>query len=158
MCVSSSGGGAEREGGTESEACSRLWAVRTEPDAELELTNHEIMTWAKVGCLTDWATQMPHIWFFHVLYLLGKTFFQKSFANLHLVLKFGIFYSFFSCLSGFQVYFSIVRTIVFYFSIVYFMGVSISTTLYFLHISSYSVTTFYILKLASQCFWLESPA
>ena len=21
--------------------------------------NHEIMTWAEVGCLTDWATQVP---------------------------------------------------------------------------------------------------
>ena len=39
-----SGGGAEREGDTESEAGSRLWAVSTEPDAGLELTDHEIMT------------------------------------------------------------------------------------------------------------------
>ena len=37
-------GGAEREGDTESEAGSRLWAVGTEPDAGLELTNCEIMT------------------------------------------------------------------------------------------------------------------
>ena len=37
-------GGAEREGGTESEAGSRLRAVSTEPDMGLELTNHEIMT------------------------------------------------------------------------------------------------------------------
>ena len=41
---STSGGGAEREGGTESEASSRLWAVRTEPAVGLELTNREIMT------------------------------------------------------------------------------------------------------------------
>ena len=34
----------EREGDTESEAGSRLWAVSTEPDAGLELTNREIMT------------------------------------------------------------------------------------------------------------------
>ena len=39
-----SGGGAEREGGTESEAGSRLGAVGTEPDAGLEPTNREIMT------------------------------------------------------------------------------------------------------------------
>ena len=39
-----SGGGAEREGDTESEAGSRLPAVSTEPDAGLELTNREIMT------------------------------------------------------------------------------------------------------------------
>ena len=37
-----SGGGAEREGDTESEADSRLPAVSAEPDAGLELTNHEI--------------------------------------------------------------------------------------------------------------------
>ena len=51
-------GGSEREGGTESEA-GRLWAVSTEPDAGLELTECEIMTWAEVGRPTDWATQAP---------------------------------------------------------------------------------------------------
>ena len=54
-----SGDGAEREGDTESETCSRLWAVSTEPDAGLEPTNCEIMTWAEVGRLTNWATQAP---------------------------------------------------------------------------------------------------
>ena len=39
-----SGGGAEREGDTESEAGSRLRAVSTEPDAGLEPTDREIMT------------------------------------------------------------------------------------------------------------------
>ena len=38
------GGGAEREGDTESETGSRLRAVSTEPDVGLELKNHEIMT------------------------------------------------------------------------------------------------------------------
>ena len=38
------GGGSEREGDTESKAGSRLRAVSTEPDAGLELTDHEIMT------------------------------------------------------------------------------------------------------------------
>ena len=38
------GGGAEREGDTESEAVSRLRAVTTEPDVGLEPTNREIMT------------------------------------------------------------------------------------------------------------------
>ena len=52
-------GGAEREGDTESEAGSRLWTDSTEPDAGLELTDCEIMTWAKVGRSTDWATQVP---------------------------------------------------------------------------------------------------
>ena len=46
-------GGAEREGDIESEAGSRLQAVSTGPDAGLKLTNHEIMTRAEVGCLTD---------------------------------------------------------------------------------------------------------
>ena len=56
---SAGGGGAEREGDTGSKAGSRLWAVSTEPDAGLKLTDCEIMTWAKVQHLTDWATQVP---------------------------------------------------------------------------------------------------
>ena len=51
--------GAEREGDTESETGSRLWAVSTEPDAGLELTDREIVTWAEVGRLTHRATQAP---------------------------------------------------------------------------------------------------
>ena len=38
------GGGAEREGDTESEAGSRVRAVSAEPDAGLELTDCEVMT------------------------------------------------------------------------------------------------------------------
>ena len=53
------GGGAEREGDTESETGSRLWAISPEPDAGLELMNREIVTWAEVGRSTDWATQAP---------------------------------------------------------------------------------------------------
>ena len=53
------GGGAEREGDTESEAGSRLQVVSNEPDAGLELANREIMTWAQVRRSTDWATQAP---------------------------------------------------------------------------------------------------
>ena len=52
-------GGDESEGDTESEAGSWLWAVSTEPNARLEPTNCEIMTGAKVGCLTEWAAQAP---------------------------------------------------------------------------------------------------
>ena len=48
-----SGDGAEREEDTESEAGSRLRAVSTEPNAGIELTNCEIMTWAEVGRSTD---------------------------------------------------------------------------------------------------------
>ena len=58
---SASGGGAEREGDTESETGSRLWAVSTDPDARLEPMNREIVTWAKVRRLADWATQVPQV-------------------------------------------------------------------------------------------------
>ena len=50
-----SGGGAEREGDTESPAGSRLRAVSTEPEAGaggLEITNREIMIRAKVRYVT----------------------------------------------------------------------------------------------------------
>ena len=53
-----SGRGRER-GRHRSKAGSRLQAVSTEPDVGLELTSREIMTWAKVGHLTDWAIQVP---------------------------------------------------------------------------------------------------
>ena len=57
--MSMSGEGTEKEGDTESETGSRLWAVSTEPYAGLEPMNREIMTWAKIGCSTNWATQAP---------------------------------------------------------------------------------------------------
>ena len=38
---------------------SRLWAVSTEPDTGLKPTNCEIMTWAEVRGLSDWATEAP---------------------------------------------------------------------------------------------------
>ena len=41
------GGGAEREGDTELETGSRLRAISPEPDAGLELTDCEIVTWLK---------------------------------------------------------------------------------------------------------------
>ena len=47
------GRGREREQDTESKAGSRLQAVSTEPDAGLELTNHEIMIRADIRRLTD---------------------------------------------------------------------------------------------------------
>ena len=55
------GGGAEREGDTETKQAPgpRLRAISTEPDAGLELTDGEIMTRAKVGRLTDQPTQVP---------------------------------------------------------------------------------------------------
>ena len=41
------GGGTEREGDTESETGFRLRANSPEPDAGLELTDREIVTWLK---------------------------------------------------------------------------------------------------------------
>ena len=63
-------GEGQREGDTESETGSRLWAVSPEPDAGLELTDREIMTWAEVGRLTDWATQAPQDCIFYITLLL----------------------------------------------------------------------------------------
>ena len=57
-------GGAEREEDTEPKAGSRLWAVSTEPDVGLELADHEIMTWAEVGGLTNWATNQAPLFLF----------------------------------------------------------------------------------------------
>ena len=53
------GGGAEREGDTESEAGSRLSAVSTELDSGLELRSCELLTWAEVRHSIDWARQPP---------------------------------------------------------------------------------------------------
>ena len=61
-------GGAEREGDTESETGSRLWAVSTEPDAGLKLMDREIMTWAEVGRLTVPATQAPLCFFIFIFF------------------------------------------------------------------------------------------
>ena len=52
-------GVSEREGDAESEVGSRLWTDSTEPDVGLELMDCEILTWAEVGGLTEWATQAP---------------------------------------------------------------------------------------------------
>ena len=57
--MSRGGAEREREGDRGSEAGSRLRALSTEPKAELEPTNHEIKTRAKVGRLTHGATQTP---------------------------------------------------------------------------------------------------
>ena len=63
--------GAEREEDKESEAGSRLHAVSTESNEGLKPTNREIMTWAEVQSLTDWATQAPplffNVWHCHIL-------------------------------------------------------------------------------------------
>ena len=65
-------GGAERERGKQS-IWSRLCADSREPDAGLKLTNCEIMSWAQVGCSTDWATQVALGHFFLVSLLASPT-------------------------------------------------------------------------------------
>ena len=63
----------EREGDTGSEADSRLRAVSTEPNVGLESMNREIMTWAEVGCLTNWAIQVAlKLNIFNGIYKWGK--------------------------------------------------------------------------------------
>ena len=54
----------ERERETEFEAGSRLQAVSPETDMGLKPTNREIMFWAEVRGLTDWATQAPLFLFY----------------------------------------------------------------------------------------------
>ena len=53
------GEGQREEEDAESEAGSRLWAVSTDPGVGLKLMDWDIMTWAKVGHLTDWAPWAP---------------------------------------------------------------------------------------------------
>ena len=67
------GRGREQRRHLESEADSRLWAVSTEPDTGLEPMNHEIMTWAKVGRLTDWVTQAPQNLNFFLIFIVFET-------------------------------------------------------------------------------------
>ena len=58
------GGGAEREGDTESETGSRLRAISPEPDAELELTDREIVTWLKSDAQPTAPPRRPNKLFF----------------------------------------------------------------------------------------------
>ena len=80
-----SGGGVEKEGDTESQAGSRLWAASTQPHVGLKLVDHEIMTWVEVRCLTHWATQAPQIWWylFCLCFLFICTCPQYFFPSLH---------------------------------------------------------------------------
>ena len=49
----------ERQREREQKIWSGLRTDSREPDAGLKLTNYEVTTWAKVRCLTGWATQAP---------------------------------------------------------------------------------------------------
>ena len=57
-------GGAEREGDTESDAGCRLRAVSPEPDAGLELTDREIVTWPKSDAQPMEPPRRPRFFFF----------------------------------------------------------------------------------------------
>ena len=59
-------GGAEREGDTESEAGSRLRAISPEPDAELELTDREIVTWPKSDAQPTAPPRRPSLMVFYI--------------------------------------------------------------------------------------------
>ena len=48
---------------------SRLHTTSAEPYVGLKLTNREMVTWAKVRHLTDWATQVPPFSFLKFIYL-----------------------------------------------------------------------------------------
>ena len=69
------GGGAEREGDTESKTGSRLRAISPEPDAGLELTDGEIVTWLKSDAQPTAPPRRPlseiifKIFFFFNVYL-----------------------------------------------------------------------------------------
>ena len=56
---SMNGGGAEREGDTESETGSRIRAISPEPDAGLELTDREIVTWLKSDAQPTAPPRLP---------------------------------------------------------------------------------------------------
>ena len=60
---SMNGGGAEREGDTESETGSRLRAISPEPDAGLEPTDREIVTWLKSVAQPTAPPRLPMIWY-----------------------------------------------------------------------------------------------
>ena len=65
-------GEGQREGDTEFETGSRLWAVSTELDAGLQPTDREITTWAEVRRLTDRATQAPLVKIFKIKFIRSK--------------------------------------------------------------------------------------
>ena len=68
------GGGAEREGDTESETGSRLRAISPEPDAGLELTDREIVTWLKSDAQPTAPPRRPYLVFFETaLWLIPYT-------------------------------------------------------------------------------------
>ena len=77
-------GGRGREGGRQNPKQAPGSELSAEPDAGLKLTNRKIMTQAKVGRLTDWATQAsPYVLtsnpFYYCLFLLSHFQFPRVF-------------------------------------------------------------------------------
>ena len=62
----------QRERETQNPKQALCWAVSTEPNVELEPVNWEMMTWAEVRRLTNWATQVSQ----HVCFCLFDLFFR----------------------------------------------------------------------------------
>ena len=64
--------------------------LSAQPDAGLELTGCEIMTWAEVGRSTDWAIQAPHIYFFQWNMKQGHQLKSKAIGSVGREEKYGI--------------------------------------------------------------------
>ena len=77
------GGGAEREGDTESETGSRLRAISPEPNTGLELTDREIVTWLKSDASPTAPPRRPSTCVLMEVYLLGLT--QRLFPRIPFV-------------------------------------------------------------------------
>ena len=75
-------GEGQREGGTESQAGSRLWPVSTEPDAGHESMNNEIVTWA-INWTLSWLTEPPRRPYFLVILKYSKDWIPLSYDNIH---------------------------------------------------------------------------
>ena len=71
-------GEGQRERETQSPKQAPGSELSAEPDVGLELTDCEIMTWAKAGRLTDWATQAPQFLVSPVFKALGIYMYEKQ--------------------------------------------------------------------------------
>ena len=67
------GRGSEEEGDTESEAGSRLWAISTEPDVGLELTNGEIRPELKSDAQQTEPPKHPCCSYFSIFFSSGNS-------------------------------------------------------------------------------------
>ena len=81
------GRGRERETQNPERAPGSELSTRTEPDAGLELTSHEIVTWAEVGCSTDGAARAPQDLHFLKVYLLSNLYTRRGASTHNLEIK-----------------------------------------------------------------------